>query len=226
MAISMPARAGFFNAYRIVTSLFMFIFYNPLFTGMTAKSVLLCVHGYTRQSKDEKSWEEVIYDRLETALRLARFLKEIGVVTYLVLSGGLVKNSKVEADVIYEYAKKKIPELFGDVADIILERESKTTQENVDEILKWAIKKNAAIIAISSKDHAPRVMKDWAYDKERGDHLVLIAPSKAPYSIAGEDKQPITIEAPFWAYDEVYRILDTSPEKRADIKKALDSVLH
>ncbi len=189
---------------------------------MEMQSVLICVHGYTREPKPmHRTWESVVEDRLRTAIKLARFFKSTKVISYLILSGGVVTNGVVEADRIYELARKKFPALFDMVTDVILERESKNTQENVDEIMKWAKKKNAAIIAVSSKDHISRIAKDWAYDKNVSEHLVMVAPSEESYSESGDKNAPIVIEPPFWAYDSLKDILYVHDDKKEDVKKKI-----
>jgi hypothetical protein len=188
---------------------------------MLSKSVLLCVHGYTKAPREhEKPWQKVVKDRLSTAFDLAKFFNSIGVTIYLVLSGGSMNGNQVEADVIHDYARKEFSELFAIVNDVILERESKNTQENVDEILKWALKKNAAIISISSKDHASRVIKDWAYDKGRNNHLIMVAPSHETYG-ENENSEPIIIEPSYWAYDALKDIFNVPEDKRKSVKEKL-----
>ena len=188
---------------------------------MVFKAVLLCVHGYTKFPREkEKNWQEVVKDRLSTAYELARFFSSTGMTIYLVISGGTLNKNQVEADTIHAYARKNFPELFTLVADVILERESKNTQENVDEILKWAVKKNAIIVSISSKDHAPRVVKDWAYDKLRGGHIIMVAPSHETYG-EDSDAEPIIIESSFWAYDALKSIFEIPEEKRKLVKEKL-----
>lgn len=189
-------------------------------------SILLCLHGYTEaDNKSTKQWREVIKDRLENTYRLAKLFYEFGIPTYLVFSGGIIRDGKVEADIIYEYTRAEKPEIFKIVTDVILERESKNTQENVDEILKWATKKNAIIIAVSSKDHASRVIKDWAYDSKRDGHIILISPSSDSYSKEGETSAPIVIEPPFWAYDILKDIFEIPEERREEIKKKLKEII-
>ena len=188
---------------------------------MVNESVLICVHGYTKKPRaGEKAWSEVVNDRLKRALKLAEFFKKAGIINYLVFSGGVVNDNRVEADAIYEHAKKTFPELFGLVNDVILERESKNTQQNVDEIMKWALKKNAAIIAISSKDHAARIMNDWAYNMNAERHLLLVSPSEDSYSELGRTKKPIVIEPPFWAYESLEKIFSVPDNKKEALKKA------
>ena len=188
---------------------------------MLSNSVLLCVHGYTKAPREhEKEWQKVVKDRISTAFDLAKFFNSIGVVIYLVLSGGSMNGNQVEADIIHDYARKNFPELFELVNDVILERESKNTQENVDEILKWAVKKSAVIISISSKDHVSRVVKDWAYDKGRNNHLIMVAPSHETYG-ENEDLAPIIIEPSHWAYDALNNIFKIPEEKRKLVKEKL-----
>lgn len=194
---------------------------------MVMESVLICVHGYTQNMRaGERTWREVMNDRLKRAVKLAEFFKNAGVINYLVLSGGVVSNDGVEADAIYEYAKTTFPVLFNLVTDVILERESKNTLENVVEIMKWAIKKNAAIIAVSSKDHVSRVIKDWDYSKDIENHLILVAPSAEPYSEIGSREAPLVIEPPSWAYEELKDLFKIPESKQKDVKKLLkDAIL-
>ncbi len=188
---------------------------------MSSSSVLLCVHGYTKAPREhEKEWQNVVKDRLSTALELAKFFSSVGVAIYLVLSGGSMNGNQVEADVIHNYARKNFPELFELVNDVILERESKNTQENVDEILKWALKKDAVIIPISSKDHVSRVVKDWAYDKGRNSHLIMVAPSHATYG-ENESLAPIIIEPSHWAYGALKDIFSIPEDKRKPVEEKL-----
>jgi hypothetical protein len=193
---------------------------------MVMQSVLICVHGYTRAPKVlHRPWEDVMLDRLTAAYKLSEFLHSANVTSYLILSGGVVSNGEVEADKIYEFAKRKLPGLFELVTDVILERESKNTQENVDEIIKWAKKKNAAIIAVSSKDHAPRIAKDWAYDKNRKGHLIMIAPSEESYSESGSMDSPIIIEPPFWAYESLKDIFNVPANKVEEVKRKIAEII-
>ncbi len=188
---------------------------------MSAKAVLLCVHGYTKYPRErEKDWQKVVKDRLSTAYEIAKFFSSVGVVIYLVLSGGTMNKEQVEADIIHDYARKNFPELFTLVADVILERESKNTQENVDEILKWAVKKNAVIVSISSKDHISRVAKDWAYDKGRNGHIIMVAPSHETYG-EDEDAEPIVIEPSSWVYDALRELFNVPEDKRKTVKERL-----
>ncbi len=193
---------------------------------MAAESVLICVHGYTKSEEaEERSWEEVVTGRLEQAYKLAEFLKGVGIINYLIFSGGVITNGKIEADRMYEFAKKKFPELFKLVNDVILERESKNTQENVNEIAKWASKKNAAIISISNKDHVGRLITDWAYDKVSERYIVLVSSNNEPYSKAGAEKRPIIIEPPFWAFESLEKLFDVPEDKREGVKKAIKDLL-
>ena len=190
------------------------------------KSVLICLHGYTQNPPEgEKPWKEVISDRINTANKFSKFMKEVGAEVYLVISGGTIVNGKVEADAVYELAKKVAPEMFEIVDDVLLERESKNTQENVDQILKWALKKNAMIIAISSKDHVPRLVKDWAYEKTKGHQLVAIAPGEESYSKKGDNNPPIVIEPPFFGYDLAKKLFDIPPQKRDEAVEKINEIL-
>ncbi len=189
-------------------------------------SILLCVHGYTdHHDEQHRPWKEVIKDRLENAQKLAETFHSLGILTYLVLSGGVIRDGKVEADIIYDYAKSEFPGLFKAVTDVILERESKNTQENVDEIIKWATKKNALIVAISSKDHVSRVARDWAYDERRSDHLILVSPSKEAYSVKGWTDAPIVIEPPFWAYNALKDLFSIPEEKKEEVKRRIKEII-
>ncbi len=193
---------------------------------MVMKSVLICVHGYTKGSKTmHRSWEEVMLDRLTAAYKLSEFFHGSNITNYLILSGGVVSDDVVEADRIYEFARRKLPGLFDLVTDVILERESQNTQENVDEIMKWAKKKNAAIIAVSSKDHVSRIARDWAYDKNVKEHLVMIMPSNESYSKSGLTDAPIVIEPPFWAYDSLKRIFDVPEAKVSEVKEGINRII-
>jgi hypothetical protein len=193
---------------------------------MVNEAVLICIHGYTQKPRTgERTWVEVVNDRLKRALKLAEFFKKAGIINYLVFSGGVLNSNKVEADIIYEHAKKTFPKLFELVNDVILERESKNTQQNVDEIIKWALKKNAAIIAISSKDHAARIMNDWAYNIDAERHLLLVSPSEESYSELGHTKKPIVIEPPFWAYECLEKIFSVPDNKKDTVKKAFEKAI-
>lgn len=190
------------------------------------EAILLCVHGYTKnQQMGEKDWTGVVNDRLKRAVKLAEFFKKSRITTYLVLSGGVQNNGMVEADAIYEYTRKMFPELLNTVNDVILERESKNTEENVSEIMKWALKKNAAIVAISSKDHASRVINAWAYNKNAEHHLALVSPSEDSYSELGHDKRPIVIEPPFWAYEALEDIFKVPENRRASVRDAIKKAI-
>jgi hypothetical protein len=188
---------------------------------MALKSILLCLHGYTQDPLvGERSWEDVTIDRINTAYRFAKFAKEVGAEVYLVISGGTIVDGKVEADSVYELAKRTAPDMFKIVDDVLLERESKNTQENVDQILKWALKRNSLIVAISSKDHSSRLAKDWAYEKNKGKQLVAIVPSEQAYSERGTNEAPIVIEPPFFAYDIAKKLLNIpKPEREETLEK-------
>jgi len=123
-----------------------------------------------------------------------------------------VYKGKNEADAIKKYAEERFPEIKD--FEVILEKYSKNTAENVSNILKLAKEKESkAIVATSSKDHISRVMRDFVYHPERPkveETLILGCASNEPYSEAGKTIQPAIIEPP--VYFGEYNLAELVPQ--------------
>lgn len=155
------------------------------------------MHGYSQKVPEGyRAWKPVVEDRLQATLEAAKFFKDLGCEVEIVISGGTEYEGRKEADVIYEYAESKHPEIRG--YDVTLKKESQRTAENIEEILEEAKKENAkAVVPTSSKDHISRVMRDFVYHPNRPeDTLILGNPSKEPYSEVGFEIPPAIVEPP------------------------------
>ncbi len=163
------------------------------------EKVLVAMHGYSQKVPDGyRPWKEVVKDRLSATLEVAEFFKELGCKVEIMISGGTVYQGKVEAEAIYEFAQENFPGIED--YEVRLETKSRNTAENVERIYEIAEKEKAgAIVPISSRDHTPRVMRDFCYHEKRPrieDALLLGCASNEPYSEAGWSVQPAIVEPP------------------------------
>ena len=187
--------------------------------------IIVAMHGY-KPSAD--NFDAVVNDRLSRTLEVDKFLEKYGIECEVVISGGVEKDGIKEADIIYQWAKEKMPEIKK--YNVVLEKDSKNTFENVQNIYDLAKKEGAkGIFAVSSKDHISRVIRDWVYnipDYESKDILLAGVPSRDAYSEKGRDNPPFIAEPPFWGYDALRNIFKVPADKREYVKKAIEEVIN
>lgn len=194
---------------------------------MTKTDAIIALHGYSQSiPQGQRNWEEVAGDRLNAAYEIARFFNRHGIETELMISGGTVKDGIVEADAIYDFAKARTPDLFDVVANVVKEKDSKNTMENVEKTLAYAEKAGAEILCpTSSKDHISRVARDWAYNKKAKHPRLVFITSDEPYSLRGYETQPFIVEPPFWGIDALQKIMKVPPNKRENVAKVIQTAI-
>jgi len=185
-------------------------------------TAVIALHGYGQTiPQGFRPWEPVVRDRTKIVYETAKFFNKYGIETEVIISGGTVTNGVLEVDAMCEKMNQDFPDLYN-IVDVILEKESRNTKENVIETFKYARKIGAEILCpSSSKDHISRVARDWAYEKKEGDPMLAFVPSQEPYSIRGAP--PIIAESPFWGYDllsDVFKIQNKDEKiNRENFKK-------
>ncbi len=197
------------------------------------RDVIVAVHGYNQTiPQGYRPWEDVVRDRMSTAIKVASYFQFRGLDTELVISGGTVTNGVVEADAILEWSKQNMTQVTQRAwdFDVYLEKTSKNTKENAEKISARAKESGAGVvISVSSMDHMPRIVRDYRYALGGSDIMYGGIPTKEPYSERGWNAQPAIFEPPFWAFDAVSKVGKIPPEKRAqfsaDFAKVVDEAM-
>ncbi len=162
---------------------------------------LISVFGYSQNIvPGNNSWEEVTGDRLDSAVELTNFFKKHGIDADLYISGGTIsKDGTVEADAINNLLHKKYSNLEKIIDEVILDKGSKNTQENIKHMVEYTKSSGAdSIFGVSSGDHVARIVTEFQYSLYRPS-LVGVVPSKGFYSINGSNGiQPLILEPPFF----------------------------
>ncbi len=162
--------------------------------------------------------------------RLAEKLNNYDMDVTVVISGGVEKNGVFEAEVMYEVAKRECLDFENVAQKVILEKESVNTLQNVLKTMKYVRDLDAEIIyAVSSKDHAPRVLRDWTYIMDehnfRQEVVITGVPSMEAYSVKGDTNPPFIVEPPFWAYDSLQEIFKVPANKKEYVARAIRDVI-
>ncbi len=167
---------------------------------------IVSVFGYSENIvPGNNPWEQVVSDRFEGAMDVAKFLKRHDIDVDMYISGGTVSNEtgRVEADAMHDFLKKKYPNLESIVDEVVLDKESKNTQDNVNKISSYAKEVGAdSVFGVSSRDHVGRITTQQAYLQNKPDLTMGVFPSNGSYSINGsEGILPIILEPPFFGRD-------------------------
>ncbi|MBN2094694.1 MAG: YdcF family protein [Candidatus Aenigmarchaeota archaeon] len=196
-----------------------FVAYNPI---NSKADTMVLVHGYSENvPSGYMPWAEVVEDRLKMAQKVVDYLEDHDIDTYFVISGGTKKNGVTEAQAMKSWLQKYLPDLYHEIKDyLILEEESLKTSENVKKMVKMADQLGVrTLLPVTSKDHASRVVRDWAYEKPEGSDLIIAGvPSKDSYSEKShyENVQPFIAEPPFWAREILDKIFKVPGEYRGN----------
>lgn len=156
---------------------------------------LVVVDGYSPEGMDKGKNPEVVWrDRLTKAFELLEKLENRDMSICFAVSGGGDYKGKSEAEMIKGYAEQNFEQKLGD-QKILIENESEDTQENVSKLHNLALSLKVNIVfTVSSKDHVPRVVRDWTkVQKTEPDYLFAAVPSDKTYSLSG--KEPFILEA-------------------------------
>ena len=175
---------------------------------------IISVFGYSENIvPGNNHWKHVVSDRFNGAVGLAKFLKQHGIDTDIYISGGTVSNEtgRVEADAMHDFLKRKYTDLEKIVDEVILDKESKNTQDNVKNISSYAREVGAdSVFGVSSRDHVGRIITQQAYLQNKPDLVMGVFSSDASYSINGSKGiQPMILEPPFFGQNnpkEVYNM--------------------
>ena len=167
---------------------------------------IVSVFGYSENIvPGNNPWEQVVSDRFEGAMDVAKFLKRHDIDVDMYISGGTVSNEtgRVEADAMHDFLKKKYPNLESIVDEVVLDKESKNTQDNVNKISSYAKEVGAdSVFGVSSRDHVGRIITQQAYLQNKPDLTMGVFSSNGSYSINGSEKiPPMILEPPFFGRD-------------------------
>ncbi|MCL5009454.1 MAG: YdcF family protein [Candidatus Parvarchaeota archaeon] len=167
---------------------------------------IVSVYGYSENIvPGNNPWEQVVSDRFDGAVGIARFLKSHNIDVDMYISGGTVSNKtgKVEADAMHDLLKKRYTNLEKIIDEVVLDKESKNTQDNVNKISSYAKGVGAdSVFGVSSRDHVGRIITQLGYLTDLPDLTIGVFASKGSYSINGSNGiQPMILEPPFFGQD-------------------------
>ena len=194
---------------------------------------IVSVFGYSENIvPGNNPWEQVVSDRFDGAIGIARFLKKHGIDIDMYISGGTVSNEtgRVEADAMHDFLKKRYTNLEKIVDEVVLDKESKNTQNNVNKINSYAKDVGAdAIFGVSSRDHVGRIITQQAYLQNKPDLTIGVFPSNGSYSMNGsEGMPPLILEPPFFGRDnpkELYcmysKLFKLTPYQKVEIGEGI-----
>ena len=190
---------------------------------------IVSVFGYSENiAPGNNPWEQVVSDRFDGAVGIARFLKRHDINVDMYISGGTVSNEtgRVEADAMQDFLKKRYTNLEKIVDEVVLDKESKNTQENVNKISSYAKEVGAdSVFGVSSKDHVGRIITQQAYLQNKPDLVMGVFPSNGSYSMNGSKGiSPMILEPPFFGQDnpkELYgmysKLFKLTPYQKVEI---------
>ncbi|MFB6174538.1 MAG: ElyC/SanA/YdcF family protein [Candidatus Nanohalobium sp.] len=190
-------------------------------------NVLVAIHGYSPEGMEGgKDPETVWRDRLTKGLEVVGKLEKMGVNLSVAISGAGDYNGKTEAEMVEEFAEEEFREL-ADNYEIIEEDRSENTEENVVQLHRIARKLGAELaFVVSSRDHVPRVLRDWEEHIRPSEDLILSAVgSDKTYASSGKD--PFILEAAMYepfveAFNEVWQVDEENYSKAAEeVKEVL-----
>jgi len=190
--------------------------------------VLVSLHGYSPTGmQGGKPPKEVWGDRLRKTLDTASLLDSWGLSVAIALSGGGDYDQNTEAQLIHEFAKSSFPEILE--YDIFLEDDSTTTKSNVEQLYSMAQDINVAVIfTVTSRDHAPRVQRDWENYLNREEDTETFAASVASReAYAKSDRDPFILEdGPFGPFiDALQHIWGIPADRRREAARDVREIL-
>lgn len=189
--------------------------------------VLVAIHGYSPEGMEEGREPEVVWrDRLRKGIETVSKLEQMDVEISVAISGAGNYNGKTEAQLIKEFAEKEFQN-FLESYELIMEDESEDTEVNVVQLHNIAMDLDVdAAFVISSRDHVPRVARDWEQHLEPDEDLLLAAiGSEKTYASSGKD--PFIIEAAMYEpfVDALNEIWDVRPENYSKAAEEIKEVL-
>lgn len=187
---------------------------------------LVAMHGYDPDGMDGgKPFEDVVEDRFEKTYQVADMLQDWGVDVDVVISGGGDYDGRTEAELVYDHVRETYPDEAADI-DVRLEDASGNTAENVEELHAMAQDLDVdTVVTVSSRDHAPRVLRDW--NQEVNADIPLIAAVGSQDTYAASEMEPFIVEgaafAPFIdAFNHVWGVdPDRYEEAAAEVAEVL-----
>jgi|GEM_PF-1435868 len=194
---------------------------------MSTKEVLVAIHGYDPEGMEGgRDPEPVWRDRLSKGLEIVERLESLSLKIDVAISGNGNYDGKSEAQLIKEFAEEEFESLTENY-DIITEEQSKDTEENVVQLHRIGKQLEVDFIfPISSKDHAPRIQRDWENHIEPVDNFTLAAiGSEEAYASSG--KMPFIIEAAMYEpfVEPFNKVLDINPKNYEEAAEEVRKVL-
>lgn len=189
--------------------------------------VLVAIHGYSPEGMNggrdpETVWRDRLSRGLETVSKLERMNLDITVA----ISGAGDYNGKTEAQMIKEFAEKEF-QGFVEKYDFVMEDRSENTEGNVIQLHKIAMDLDVDVaFVISSRDHVPRVARDWEEHLDSHENLLLCAVgSGKTYASSGKD--PFILEAAMYEpfVDAFNEIWDVKPENYSKAAEEIRNIL-
>jgi len=151
----------------------------------------IVIHGFSPNPKNTPNGRDpefVIDDRLDAAYEEMQNLKSDGYSPDIIFTGGGNYGGFTEAELVELQVEESHPELAEAASE--LEAESRNTVENVERTLEMSQDRYDDIHVITSRDHAPRVLRDWT---ERAEGVnVYAVPSEETYT--DRDNQAFILE--------------------------------
>lgn len=188
---------------------------------------LVAVHGYSPDGMVGGKDPEVVWrDRLSKAVETVDKLEDLDANIKVAISGAGDYNGKTEAEMIKDFAEKEFQELVGGY-EVIMEDKSKNTEENVEKLHEIAVRHEMdALFVVSSKDHIPRVVRDWEEDllTEEG---IIVAAIGSNKTYSSSEKEPFILEAAMYEpfIDSLSEIWDVKPENYQKAAQEIKKVL-
>ncbi|UCG95581.1 MAG: YdcF family protein [archaeon] len=168
--------------------------------------------------------KDVVYDRVREACRAVDLFYKGGYEVDFMISGGTETDGVKEADNIEKIVQKYFSDVYKK-ANVVKEKESLNTMENVLKTYDFARDVGTDILCpVSSMDHV-RVPREWAYERKPGDPLLAFIPSQEPYSKKGWKIKPFITEPPYWANDFLPGVFKVKADKRGKFQKGFESLV-
>jgi hypothetical protein len=190
-------------------------------------NALVAVHGYSPDGMGGGKDPEIVWrDRLSKAVETVDKLEELDADIKVAISGAGDYHGKTEAEMIRDFAEEEFQELVNGY-DVLMEDKSKNTEENVVKLHEIAVRHEVdALFVVSSKDHIPRVVRDWEEDllTEEG---ILVAAIGSDKTYAASKKEPFILEAAMYepfveAFNEAWKV---KPENYSEAAQEVREVL-
>jgi hypothetical protein len=182
---------------------------------------LVTVHGYNPSGMEGcRDPVEVWDDRLAKSHETVEFLEGLGAEVAITIPGGGDYDGMSEAELIAEYAEDNYPGLL-EGTDLFLEHNSTSTTQNINHIYDLATDLEVdGVFTISSRDHAPRVLRDWQRALD-GDEELFVAGVASDRNYTRSDFEPFIMEPaelePFVrAFNEAWFIPEEHYEEAAE----------